>query len=37
MDSRFLIKKPEIYNGKMKASLTNGADLTGCRHVEEHK
>ena len=33
----FLIKNPKPYNGKMKASSTNGAGLTGCWHVEECK
>jgi hypothetical protein len=28
-------KKPKFYNGKSKATLTNGARLTGCWHVEE--
>ena len=31
----FLIKKPKLYNEKKKASLTNGAGLTGFLHVEE--
>jgi hypothetical protein len=30
-----LTKMPKIYNGKMKASSINGADLTGCLYVEE--
>ena len=34
---RLLTKKPEIYNGKKKASSTNGAFLTGCLCVEEYK
>ena len=25
--------KLKLYNGKKKASLTNGADITGCQHV----
>jgi hypothetical protein len=27
--------KPKTYNGKMKASSTNGTGLTGCLYVEE--
>jgi hypothetical protein len=30
-----LAKMPKIYNGKKKASSTNGAGLTGCMHEEE--
>ena len=37
MDTKFLKKKPEIYNEAKKASLTNGSGLTGCQHVEEWK
>ena len=33
----FSIKKPKLYNGKKKASLENGTDITGCVHVEECK
>ena len=37
MNTLFLTKKPKPYNGKMKASSTNGAGLTGGLHVEECK
>ena len=30
-----LSKKLKLYNGKKKSSSTNGAGITGCRHVEE--
>ena len=33
----FLSKKPKLYNGKKKASSTNGAGITECRNVEEYK
>ena len=33
----FLTKKLKVYNGKKKASSTNGAGITGCQHVEECK
>ena len=33
----FFIKKPKLDSGKRKASSTNGADISGCQHVEEHK
>ena len=36
MDTWYLIKKPKPYKGKMKASSTNGAGLTGCLLVEEY-
>jgi hypothetical protein len=29
--------EPKPYNGKMKASSTNGAALTGCLPLEERK
>jgi hypothetical protein len=32
-----MTKKPKPYNGKKKASSTNGAGLTGYQHVEECK
>ena len=35
MNMWFVRKKPKFYNGKSKATLTNGARLTGCWHVEE--
>ena len=35
MDTSFLIKMPKLFNGKKKASSTNGADVTGYVHVEE--
>ena len=37
MNTWFLTKKLKIYNGKKKASSINGADITGCQHVEEWK
>jgi hypothetical protein len=37
MDTLFLTKKAKAYNGKKKASSTNGADLTGCLQVEKYK
>ena len=27
--------KPKLYNGKKKASSTNGVGITGCRHIEK--
>ena len=35
MDNWFLTKKPKPYNGKGRASSTNGTGLTECLHVEE--
>lgn len=35
MDTGLLTKKPKPYNGKMKASSTNDADLTGSLNIEE--
>jgi hypothetical protein len=37
MDTYILIKKPKPYNGKKKASSTDGAGLSGCLHIEECK
>jgi hypothetical protein len=31
------MKKPELYNGKKKASSRNGASVTQCEHVDEYK
>jgi hypothetical protein len=31
----FLTKKPKLYNGNVRASSPNGADLTGCLHAED--
>jgi hypothetical protein len=36
-DTWYLTEKPKPYNGKMKASSTNGACLTRYLHVEECK
>ena len=33
----FLTKKAKIMQWKKKASSKNGADITGCQHVEEGK
>ena len=33
----FFIRKPEMCNGKKKASSTNSDCLTGGQHVEEYK
>ena len=37
MDTWFLTKKLKLYNGKKKASSTNGVGITGCQHVEQCK
>jgi hypothetical protein len=38
MDTCILIKKPEVYNGKIKKkSSMNGVGEIGCWYVEEHK
>jgi hypothetical protein len=37
MDTQLLMKKPEIHNGKKKASSTNGADQIVFLYVEECK
>ena len=37
IDTWFLIKNPEIYNAKKKASSTNGAGLTVSWYVVECK
>ena len=35
MNTRFSTKELKLYNGRKKASLTNGAGITGCQPVEE--
>jgi hypothetical protein len=35
MGTLFLTKKPKLYNGKKKASSTNGPGITGCLNVDE--
>ena len=37
MNTWFLTKKLKVYNGRKKASSTNGAGITGCQPVEEWK
>lgn len=37
MNTWYFIKKPEIYDGKLKSSLTNGASLTRFRCGEESR
>lgn len=37
MEIWFFNKKPEIQNGKMKISSTNGTGVTGCQYIEQYK